>query len=140
MSSAVLRHAGAGWEGIERRLYKTDDEGRHRGVTRQTLCAAGTPGLASETRYFEIEPGGFSSRERHRHAHFVVVVRGSGRVELDGEEHALRQFDAVYVAPGSVHRFHADAEALGFLCVVDGERDRPEPVPAANETSQPSDS
>jgi len=34
------------------------------------------------TRYFEIQPGGYSTLERHQHPHAVVVIRGRGRVML----------------------------------------------------------
>jgi mannose-6-phosphate isomerase-like protein (cupin superfamily) len=41
----------------------------------------------------------------------------------------LVPFDCVFVAPGEPHQFRADdGEPLGFLCMVDRERDRPEPL------------
>ena len=38
----------------------------------------------------------------------------------------VRPLDVVYVAPHEIHRFEAsDDEALGFLCIVPRDRDRP---------------
>jgi quercetin dioxygenase-like cupin family protein len=59
----------------------------------------------------------------------VIVVRGRGRVLLGGESHDLEPLDVVYVSPETVHQFQAGAdEPLGFLCIVDRDRDRPRPA------------
>src|SRR2546427_2468983 len=58
--------------------------------TRQTLLGEGTgeEPFNFVTRYFEIQPGGYSTLERHQHPHAVVVLRGRGRVTLGrSEEH-----------------------------------------------------
>ena len=78
MSDHVRQTEPFRWEGIEVRPYK--QEGTHfSGVTRQVLFEGGD-GLACQLRYFEIAPGGWSSLERHQHAHVVMVVRGRARV------------------------------------------------------------
>ncbi|RMF21021.1 MAG: cupin domain-containing protein, partial [Deltaproteobacteria bacterium] len=75
---------------------------------------------------FEVAPGGYSSLERHEHPHAVVIVSGRGSVILDDEVSELAPLDCVYVAPGTLHQFRAALdEPLGFLCIVDRERDRP---------------
>jgi quercetin dioxygenase-like cupin family protein len=59
----------------------------------------------------------------------VVVLRGQGAVLLGGQRHPLAPGDLVLVAADEPHQFHAGAgEPLGFLCVVDSERDVPVPV------------
>jgi len=129
--SRVLRHSGFRWQGVEVRAYKDPVEGLFRGVTRQMLAGGGEAGTpcAFELRYFEVAPGGFSSLERHGHAHAVVVLRGRGSVLLEGAEHPLAPYDCVWVAPDAPHQFRAaEDEPLGFLCVVDRERDRPVPI------------
>lgn len=129
--SRVLRHADFRWEGVDVKAYKDPVEGLFRGVTRQVLAGgrdAGPP-LAFELRYFEVEPGGYTTLERHGHAHAVVVLRGRGSVHLAGEEKAIAPFDCVWVAPDTPHQFRASTdEPLGFLCVVDRDRDRPVPL------------
>lgn len=114
------------WEGVASTAYK-DAAVHHCGVLRKAL--AGTTGeqTSFHVRYFEIAPGGFSSRERHQHEHVVMVLRGQGEVELGNLVKPLRFGDVVYVAPNEVHQFRnlAGAEPLGFLCIVDAQRDRP---------------
>ena len=130
MRSRVIRGAGGRWPERPERAYKDRPE-LYRDVTRRTLLGGGTgeDALRFEVRYFEVAPGGFSTLERHRHPHAVVVLVGRGEVRLGEERHALAPFDVVYVAPGDPHQFRAAADApLGFLCVVDRERDRPVPV------------
>lgn len=130
--SRIIRSAAAGWEGIEPARYKEEAEGPgcFLGATRHTLLAAAREGpeaaLDFELRYFELAPGGYSSLERHAHPHAVVVLKGKGTVRLGDSVEPIGPFDVVCVAPHEVHRFSADrTEALGFLCIVDRDRDRP---------------
>ena len=126
--SKVLKAAGFRWQGVEAREYKADGA-PYKDVTRQTLLGEGEgeADLNFITRYFEIQSGGYSTLERHRHPHAVVVIRGRGRVALGERTYDLAPFDCVYVAPGAVHQFEASGgEPLGFLCIVDRVRDRPE--------------
>lgn len=138
--SRVVKGRRFRWDGVGLREYKAEEGDHFRAVTRQTLLgeSEGQEDLSFVTRYFEVEPGGFSSLERHEHPHAVVVIRGRGRVVLDDRVRAIEPFDCVYVAPGEVHRFRATGdEPLGFLCVVDRERDRPEVVPETEDPSRP---
>jgi mannose-6-phosphate isomerase-like protein (cupin superfamily) len=118
------------WEGIEVRPYKAD--GSHfAGVTRQVLFEGGD-GLACQLRYFEIAPGGWSSLERHHHAHAVMIVRGGGRVLVGSRVFEAAVNDLVRVPSLTWHRFRAtDSAPFGFLCMVDCERDVPERPDAA---------
>lgn len=128
--SFVIRGKDAGWTGVAAKRYK-DGDGPFLGVVRHTLLGGGASesDLTFEVRYFEVAPGGYSSLERHAHPHAVIVVKGQGRVRLGDQIEAIRPLDVVYVAGHDVHRFEAhDEEPLGFICVVDRERDRPQPV------------
>jgi quercetin dioxygenase-like cupin family protein len=119
------------WEGVEERAYKEGSRPERgmawKGVSRHTLMSSPLAGAGFETRYFEFEPGGYSSLEKHRHVHFVVAIRGAGRALVGDRVHALSPFDAVYVPPLVPHRWlnAGEDEPFGFLCTVDGERDRP---------------
>jgi len=130
--SKVVRGRGYRWQGVPLRAYKDAGDGaaRFSGVTRQTLLGEGEDEAALNfiTRYFEVEPGGYSSLELHRHPHSVIVVRGRGRVLLAGVSHDLEPLDVVYVSPETPHQFQALDEPLGFLCIVDRDRDRPRPA------------
>lgn len=123
------------WEGVERKDYKTDTA-NFRSIHRYSLLGEEYEPLSAHTRYFEIQPGGYSSLERHQHPHSVVVIRGGGSVILDNALHPIGLHDVVYIAPYSIHQFHADrGETLGFICVVDRDRDRPR-IPAAEEVAE----
>ena len=112
------------WNGVSVHPYKP--EGTHfRDITRQLLVGPDA-GLSCELRYFELEPDGHSTLERHEHAHAVVVLRGEGSVLVGNEVFSIRPFDLVRVPSGSWHQFRAArATELGFLCLVDAQRDRP---------------
>jgi quercetin dioxygenase-like cupin family protein len=113
------------WEGIEPRAYK-DEPGAARGmawrgVSRHTLVRG-----VFEVRYFELAPGGFSSLEKHAHPHAVVCVRGRGRALLGRGVVELAPFDLAETGAWEPHRWmNAGDEPFGFLCTVEGVRDRP---------------
>lgn len=135
VAPAVFRnHQGAcRWEDTPVLEYKT--QGSHfQGVTRQYLFSG--PEIGFEWRYFEVEPGGYSSLERHEHVHAVMIVRGRGRVLLANTVHPIDTYDLVYVPPLTWHQFQPDGdEPLGFLCIVNRERDRPQ-LPTPKELAQ----
>lgn len=112
------------WDGIPVLAYKP--EGTHfRDITRQVLFEA--EGLGCELRYFEIAAGGWSSLERHRHVHAVIVVRGEGQALVGDRILELGPNDLVQVPPSTWHQFRATSGGpLGFLCVVECSRDAPE--------------
>lgn len=126
--SKVVKAEGYSWPEVDVREYKSD--GTHfRDITRRTLLGEGKDeqALSFITRYFEIQPGGYSTLERHHHPHSVVIIRGEGEVILGDRVERLAVNDCVYVAPMTFHQFHATGdEPLGFLCIVDRERDRPQ--------------
>ena len=134
-SKIVQARPGFRWDGVPVSEYKTDST-RHRDITRQTILGEAGPDVpttGSVLRYFELQPGGYSSLERHEHEHVVVVLRGTGHVILGDTIGRLAPNDCVYIAPQTLHQFHAtDGEPLGFLCLVDRVRDRPT-VPTAAE-------
>lgn len=113
------------WDAVDVLRYKEEGTAPFRDITRQVLFAQ--PDQASELRYFEISPGGYSTLERHEHTHAVLILRGHGTVQIAGETHDIAERDLVTVDPLTWHQFHAaDDAALGFLCLVARERDRPQ--------------
>jgi quercetin dioxygenase-like cupin family protein len=118
------------WDAVDLLRYKDEGAAPFRDVTRQTLFRHAD--MRGELRYFEVAPGGHTTLERHRHTHAVLVLRGTGRALIGEEIVALAAFDLVSVAPLTWHQFRAPAGApLGFLCMVDAERDKPELPDAA---------
>lgn len=125
--SKVIKSADYQWDSIERKVYK-DDTSCYKGVHRYSLLGERNDeeALNFQTRYFEIEAGGYTSFEYHHHPHSVVIIRGSGTVILGDSLHELSLHDVVFIAPNTLHQFHADrGEPLGFICVVDRYRDHP---------------
>ncbi|WP_340106054.1 cupin domain-containing protein [Rhodohalobacter sp. 8-1] len=123
--SLVIKETDYAWSGVERKDYKTDGQ-NFKDIHRYTLLADEHPALNAQTRYFEMQPGGYSSLEYHRHPHSVIVIRGRGHVLLNNEINEISAFDVVYISPETIHQFHADeGEPLGFICIVDRYRDRP---------------
>jgi mannose-6-phosphate isomerase-like protein (cupin superfamily) len=113
------------WEGVECRPYKEDPRALFKSVSRQVLFCE--PEMAAELRYFEVAPGGFSTLERHEHVHGVVVLRGRGRCLIGREVREVAPHDLVTVPPMTWHQFRAPRnEPLGFLCMVNAHRDRPQ--------------
>jgi quercetin dioxygenase-like cupin family protein len=113
------------WEGVGRLPYKEADGVPFKAISRQTLFS--DPRLSGELRYFEIEPGGFSTLERHAHMHGVMILRGSGQCLVGAKIHSLNPYDLVTIEPWTWHQFRAGhEEPLGFLCLVNSERDKPQ--------------
>jgi quercetin dioxygenase-like cupin family protein len=122
---------GYRWEGVEERPYKDDDRALYRSITRQVLFS--DPQMQGELRYFEIAPGGFSTLERHQHMHAVLVLRGRGYCLVGSEVRAIETRDLVTVPPMTWHQFRATRdEPLGFLCMVNATRDKPQ-LPSADD-------
>jgi mannose-6-phosphate isomerase-like protein (cupin superfamily) len=134
--SKVIKARDYRWD-VPMREYKT--EGTHfKDITRQTIMGEGEgeEALKSLTRYFEVQPGGYSTLERHEHTHSVVIMRGRGEVILEDRVEPVNLHDCVYIAPNTFHQFHATGdEPLGFLCIVDRERDRPQ-LPEAEDINR----
>jgi S-methyl-1-thioxylulose 5-phosphate methylthiotransferase len=123
----VLRKAQPGfrWSEVELLAYKEGGTAPFKSISRQTLFSG--EGLESELRYFEIEPSGHSTLERHQHRHAVLILRGHGQCLVGDEILALEPHDLVAIAPWTWHQFRANAcETLGFLCLVNRERDKPQ--------------
>jgi mannose-6-phosphate isomerase-like protein (cupin superfamily) len=120
---------GHRWDGVELLPYKEDDRALFKAITRQTLFS--DPELHGELRYFEVAPGGFSTLERHEHMHAVLILRGCGHCLVGGEVRPIETRDLVTVPAMTWHQFRATkGEPLGFLCMVNAVRDKPQlPTP-----------
>lgn len=119
------------WADVAPQPYKQEGDAPFRAVERHTLFA--DPDMPAHLRYFEIGPGGYSTLERHAHTHCVMILRGRGRCLVGESVFDVAAHDLVSVPPWAWHQFRATAgEALGFLCLVDAQRDRPQ-TPGADE-------
>jgi quercetin dioxygenase-like cupin family protein len=112
------------WKDVQVLPYKPISSAVSKSVTRQILFDE--PDLACQLRYFDIQAGGYSTLERHEHLHGVMVLRGAGRCLVGEEIFSLGPYDLVTVPAMTWHQFQAaPAEPMGFLCLVNTDRDRP---------------
>jgi len=127
-------HGDYRWEGVEELPYKEDDRALFKSITRQVLFS--DPAQRGELRYFEVAAGGFSTLERHQHMHAVLILRGRGHCLVGSEVKSLETRDLVTVPPLTWHQFRASkGEPLGFLCMVDAQRDKPQ-LPTAEDLAR----
>jgi quercetin dioxygenase-like cupin family protein len=130
------------WEHTELEPYKVSAHagGEFAGASRQVLVGKRGERVAFHLRYFELQAGGYTSLERHRHSHVVIGVRGRGVVRVGEESYTLKPLDAIYIYPEQAHQLRATGRSrFGFFCIVDARRDRPRPVkssPAAVSASK----
>lgn len=123
--SRVIHCENYHWKSVPKREYKKNSNS-YKDISRYSLLGDEEKALNIQTRYFEIQPGGYSSLEYHRHPHSVIIIRGSGTVVLGDELFDIGLHDVIFVSPETLHQFHADKEEpLGFICIVDRYRDRP---------------
>ena len=123
----LLRPARPGyrWEGVTRMPYKEDGAAPFKALSRQVLFADAK--LGCELRYFEMEPGGYSTLERHEHVHAVMILRGHGKCLLGDTVRDVDPHDLITIPSLTWHQFRANAgEPMGFLCMVNAQRDKPQ--------------
>jgi mannose-6-phosphate isomerase-like protein (cupin superfamily) len=122
------------WEGVDELPYKEDARALYKSITRQVLFS--DPEMQGELRYFEMAPGGFSTLERHQHMHAVLILRGRGHCLVGDAVRPIETRDLVTVPPMTWHQFRATkGEPLGFLCMVNATRDKPQ-LPTAEDLSK----
>ena len=126
----VRRFNAFGWENVPVLSYK--EGGPYKDVTRQILFE-GADSLPVQWRYFEVQPGGHSTLERHEHIHYVMILRGRGACLVGEEITDIAEHDLVEIHTMQWHQFRAAEDApLGFLCLVAADRDRPQ-LPTADD-------
>ena len=132
---AIHRKAtGYRWEGVEELPYKDDGRALFKSITRQVLFS--DPQLDGELRYFEMAAGGFSTLERHEHMHAVLILRGRGHCLVGADVRTIETHDLVTVPALTWHQFRAtQGEPLGFLCMVNAARDKPQ-LPSAEDLAK----
>ena len=113
------------WDDVVCMPYKEDGSAPFKAISRQVLFSEGQ--LGCELRYFEMAAGGYSTLERHEHMHAVMILRGRGQCLVGDAVRPVQQFDLVTIPSLTWHQFRAtDGEPLGFLCMVNAVRDKPQ--------------
>jgi len=119
------------WDGVGVHPYKEEGSAPFRAISRQVLFADAD--MAADLRYFEMAAGGFSTLERHEHMHAVMILRGHGHCLLGDAVREVKPFDLVTIPAWAWHQFRATrGEPMGFLCMVNQLRDKPQ-LPTAEQ-------
>ncbi len=122
------------WDDVVRMPYKEEGAAPFKAISRQVLFSEGQ--LGCELRYFEMGAGGYSTLERHEHMHAVMILRGRGLCLVGDQVRPVQAFDLVTIPPWTWHQFRAtEGEALGFLCMVNAVRDKPQ-LPTEQELAE----
>ena len=113
------------WDEVPLLAYKEEGSAPFKSISRQVLFR--NPELRCEMRYFEVAAGGYSTLERHQHTHGVMILRGEADVLVGNEVRHVRTHDLVHIPPLTWHQFRTrGATPMGFLCMVNVERDKPQ--------------
>lgn len=124
---------GFRWAGVAHMPYKEEGSAPFKAISRQVLFE--DPDQACQLRYFEMDADGYSTLERHEHVHAVMILRGRGHCLLGTEVRPVKQFDLITIPAWTLHQFRAtEGEPMGFLCMVNNERDKPQ-LPDADEVA-----
>ena len=116
---------GYRWEEVPFLPYKEEGSAPFKSISRQLLFKEDA--LRCEMRYFEVAPGGYSTLERHEHSHGVMILRGEADVMVGGEVRHVKTFDLVHIPAMTWHQFRTRGdEPMGFLCMDNVERDKPQ--------------
>ena len=112
------------WDDVQHMPYKDEGSAPFKAISRQVLFHEAA--LGCELRYFEMDAGGYSTLERHEHAHAVMILRGHGQCMLGTEVRDVKPHDLITIPSWTWHQFRATAgESFGFMCMVNTLRDRP---------------
>lgn len=135
-SALYYPYVNGRWSGISEKPYKKEKTGfqsinaqpRFKGVVRAELATNQTK-IKFHVRYFEISRGGYTTFERHQHAHVIIVKRGKGIAIAGNEIYCLKEDDLLIIKQGAPHQLiNQGEEPFGIYCVVDAERDTPQPI------------
>lgn len=121
----LIKHKGNyEWENIPILNYK--ESGTYfKNITRRVF-SEGLSDIPCQLRYFEIAPEGYSTLENHNHSHLVIIFRGQGEALLGDKIYPVHEKDVITIPSQTWHQFRATKGTfLGFLCLVNVERDRP---------------
>jgi quercetin dioxygenase-like cupin family protein len=79
-------------------------------------------------RRFIMKPQGGMPRHTNLVEHEQFVLKGSGIIEINGEEFEVTEGDSVYIPAQVSHSYKAGENGLEFICVVPNKEDKIEIV------------
>jgi len=70
-------------------------------------------------RYFRLKEKGHSRLEKHSQEHEVLILHGSGIIQIGDIKYQVAPFDVVYISPNELHQFsNPFSEPFGFICII----------------------
>lgn len=123
-----LRFDDFNWDEIPVIDYKKANEGTKskvtfHNITRQNIITK-EDDVDFEVRLFECGPEGFSTLEKHRHVHIVMIARGSGKVIIGENIYDARPFDYFIIPAWQPHQLiNTGKGPFSFFCTVNAKRD-----------------
>ena len=110
------------WDGARTRKYGNDPAIQ---VTETWMIGKKEGAENFAFRYYQLAPGTHSNLEQHQHDHGVLVLQGSGEVQLGEDVHPIARGDIIYISPQLLHQLRNTGNApLGFLCVIPARREK----------------
>jgi mannose-6-phosphate isomerase-like protein (cupin superfamily) len=92
--------------------FVTKDGSEIRSILDRTNAPVANQSLAEAT----VQAAGATQRHYHKLSEEIYfILEGRGRMEIDGETHAVKPGDAILIPPGAWHTITAK-EPLRFLC------------------------
>ncbi len=102
---------------------KSDKMVTFHNITRQNIITK-KDGVGFEVRLFECGPDGFSTLEKHEHAHIVMIARGNGKVIIGADIYDAKPLDYFIIPEWNPHQLINTAkEPFAFFCTVNAVRD-----------------
>jgi quercetin dioxygenase-like cupin family protein len=108
------------WEGARSRMYQNTADNQ---VSETWIIGKKEGAENFAFRFYQLSPGSHSKKEQHPYDHGILVLQGSGEVQLGEETHAISRGDVVHIAPDALHQLvNTGDKPLGFLCVIPARR------------------
>jgi quercetin dioxygenase-like cupin family protein len=110
------------WEGARTRLYQKTETNQ---VSETWMIGKKEGAENFAFRYYQLSPGSRSNQEQHAYDHGILVLQGSGEVQLGDETHPVSRGDVIYIPPDELHQLvNSGDNPLGFICVIPARREK----------------
>ena len=123
----IAHRSGLEWSCQPGTTYKDAEGLAFKSVRRVELVGKFGERTRTDLHYFEIEPGGYSSLEKHLHTHILIGTSGRGVLVFGDRRETLKPMeDGAHIGSLEVHQLRNEmSDPFRFFCIVDHDRDRP---------------
>jgi len=90
-----------------------------KGVVKKILIGPREGWEGHVMRLFILDPGGYTPRHTHPWEHVNIILKGRGKLFVDGNEYPLEEGTIAVVPENSLHQYMAYEEGpLHLICIV----------------------